>query len=119
MKKPEQWSRFDAVDGLATEADMVAYLQAALEDGDPALLKAALDDVERARVKLGGQPRYTLEELLAQCDPNATSPGETDWGADVGLERLDYLPELLAKVDPDEIGWDWDASDKSPKSTEQ
>ncbi|MFQ1971336.1 hypothetical protein ACK344_17375 [Aeromonas veronii] len=33
-------------DGLATEADMVAYLQAALEDGDPALLKAALDDVE-------------------------------------------------------------------------
>ncbi|WP_337925325.1 hypothetical protein [Aeromonas veronii] len=36
-------------DGLATEADIVAYLQAALEDGDPALLKAALDDVERAQ----------------------------------------------------------------------
>jgi len=119
MKKPEQWSRFDAADGLVTEADMVAYLQAALEDGDPALLKAALDDVERARVKLHGQPRSTLEELLAQCDPKATSPGEIDWGTDVGLERLDYLPELLAKVDPDEIGWDWDASDKSPKSTEQ
>lgn len=114
MKRTEQWSRFDAVDCLATEADIVAYLQAALEDGDPVLLKAALDDVERARVKLNGQPRYTLEELLAQCDPNATSPGETDWGTDVGLERQDYLPELLAK-----IGWDWDASDKSPKSTEQ
>ena len=119
MKRTEQWSRFDAADGLATEADMVAYLQVALEDGDPALLKAALDDVERARVKLNGQPRYTLEELLAQCDPNSTSPSETDWGSDVGLERQDYLPELLAKVDPDEIGWDWDASDKSPKSTEQ
>ena len=119
MKKPEQWSRFDVADGLATEADMVAYLQAALEDGDPALLTAAFDDVERARAKLRGQPRYTLEELLAQCDPNATSPGETDWGTDVGLERQNYLPELLAKVDPDEIGWDWDASDKSPKSTEQ
>lgn len=121
MKKPEQWSRFDAADGLATEADMVAYLQAALEDGDPALLATALNDVERARAKSldNGQPRYTLEELLAQCDPNATSPGETDWGTDVGLERLDYLPELLAKVDPDEIGWDWDASDKSPRSTEQ
>ncbi|CAJ1837348.1 hypothetical protein PEKONANI_02399 [Aeromonas jandaei] len=26
-------SRFDAVDCLATEADMVAYLQAAFEDG--------------------------------------------------------------------------------------
>ncbi|WP_279491996.1 hypothetical protein [Aeromonas veronii] len=40
---------------------MVAYLQAALEDGDPALLTAAFDDVERARAKLRGQPRYTLE----------------------------------------------------------
>lgn len=119
MKRTEQWSRFDAVDCLVTEADMVAYLQAALEDGDPALLTAAFDDVERARSKLRGQPIYTLEELLAQCGPNATSPGETDWGTDVGLERQDYLPELLAKVDPDEIGWDWDASDKSPKSTEQ
>ncbi|HHQ5452222.1 TPA: DNA-binding protein [Aeromonas veronii] len=48
MKKPEQWSRFDVADGLATEVDMVAYLLAALEDGDPALLTAALDDVERA-----------------------------------------------------------------------
>lgn len=86
MKRTEKWSRFDAVDCLATEADMVAYLQAALEDGDPALLKAALDDVERARVKLNGQPSYTLEELLAQCDPNAASPGEMDWGPDYGKE---------------------------------
>ncbi|MFQ2009612.1 DNA-binding protein, partial [Aeromonas veronii] len=52
MKRTEQWSRFDAADCLATEADMVAYLQAALEDGDPALLTAAFDDVERARAKL-------------------------------------------------------------------
>ena len=89
MKKPEQWSRFDAVDGLATEADMVAYLQAALEDGNPALLTAAFDDVERARAKLRGQPRYTLEELLAQCDPNATSPSEMDWGPDIGSEKLE------------------------------
>ncbi|MFM5376433.1 helix-turn-helix domain-containing transcriptional regulator [Aeromonas dhakensis] len=49
MKRTEQWSRFDAADGLATEDDMVAYLQAALEDGDPALLTAAFDDMERAR----------------------------------------------------------------------
>jgi DNA-binding phage protein len=51
MKRTEQWSRFDVADGLATEADMVAYLQAALEDGDPALLTAAFDDVERARAQ--------------------------------------------------------------------
>lgn len=65
---------------------MVAYLQAALEDGDPALLTAALDDVERARAKQRGQPRYTLDELLAQCDPNATG-SEVDWGHDAGLEH--------------------------------
>lgn len=48
---------------------MVAYLQAALEDGDPALLTAAFEDVERARAKLrtDALPNYTLEELLAQC----------------------------------------------------
>ncbi|MEZ6940057.1 hypothetical protein ACB035_16220 [Aeromonas sp. S12(2024)] len=34
MKRTEQWSRFDVTDVLATEADMVAYLLAALEDGD-------------------------------------------------------------------------------------
>ncbi len=33
-----------------------------------ALLTAAFDDVERARAKLRGKPRYTWEELLAQCD---------------------------------------------------
>ena len=64
MKRTVQWSRFDAVDCLATEADMVAYLRAALEDGGPALLTAAFDDVERARAKLRGQPSYTQEELL-------------------------------------------------------
>lgn len=51
-----------------------------------ALLTAAFDDVVRARTKLRGQPRYTLEELLAKCDPNATSPGEMDWGSDIGHE---------------------------------
>lgn len=76
MKPKASWSRFDVTDSLTSEVEMVAYLQAALEDGDPALLTAAFDDVERARAKLRGQPRYTLEELLAQCDPNATLPGE-------------------------------------------
>lgn len=63
---------------MTTDADMVAYLHAALEDSDPALLTAAFDDVDRARSKLCGQPIYTLEELLAQCGPNATSLGEMD-----------------------------------------
>ncbi|HHQ4900609.1 hypothetical protein ACK367_12325 [Aeromonas veronii] len=56
MKRTEQWSRFDVADGLATEADMVAYLQAA------------------------------LEKLLAQCDPNAGTFDELDRMLNSGSE---------------------------------
>lgn len=68
MKLKASWSRFDVADSLTSEAEMVAYLQAALEDGDPERLAAAFDDVERARAKLRGQPLYTLEELPAKVD---------------------------------------------------
>ena len=40
---------FDAAHYLRDEADMAAYLQAAIDDGDPALLAAALGDVAKAR----------------------------------------------------------------------
>ncbi|WP_313083951.1 addiction module antidote protein [Pulveribacter sp.] len=40
---------FDAANYLRDEADIAAYLQAAVEDGDPALLAAALGDIARAR----------------------------------------------------------------------
>lgn len=34
---------------LKTEEDMAAYLEAALEEGDPALIAAALGDIARAK----------------------------------------------------------------------
>ena len=40
---------WDAADHLKTEEDIVAYIDAAFEDGDPALIAAALGDVARAR----------------------------------------------------------------------
>jgi probable addiction module antidote protein len=40
---------WDAADHLKTVEDMVAYLEAALEDGDPTLVTAALGDIARAR----------------------------------------------------------------------
>lgn len=40
---------WNAADHLKTEADIVAYVDAAFEDGDPALIAAALGDVARAR----------------------------------------------------------------------
>jgi len=40
---------WDVVEHLKTEEDMAAYLEAVLEDGDPALISAALGDIARAR----------------------------------------------------------------------
>ena len=40
---------WDAADYLKTDADMDAYLEAALEDGDPQLITAALGDIAKAR----------------------------------------------------------------------
>ena len=40
---------WDASENLETEDDMVAYLESALEDGDPALINAVLGDIARAK----------------------------------------------------------------------
>jgi probable addiction module antidote protein len=40
---------WDAAEHLKSDADMAAYLEAALEDGDPALVAAALGDIARAK----------------------------------------------------------------------
>ena len=47
---------YDAAEFLETDEDIVAYLNAALDDGDPALVSAALGDIARARG-------------MTQCDP--------------------------------------------------
>ena len=40
---------WDAADYLETEEDMVAYLEAAFDAGDPRLIAAALGDIARAK----------------------------------------------------------------------
>lgn len=40
---------YDSADYLRTEKDIAAYLDAALEDGDPALVRHALNVIARAR----------------------------------------------------------------------
>lgn len=39
---------YDAAECLETDEDIVAYLNAALEDGDPSLVAAALSDILKA-----------------------------------------------------------------------
>ena len=40
---------WDPADNLKSDEDMAAYLEAALEEGDPALVAAALGDIARAK----------------------------------------------------------------------
>ena len=40
---------WDAVEHLKSDEEMAAYLEAALEDGDPALVAAVLGDIARAK----------------------------------------------------------------------
>ena len=42
-------TRWDVTDYLKTEKDIAYYLEAVFEDGDPALVAAALGDVARAK----------------------------------------------------------------------
>jgi probable addiction module antidote protein len=46
MTETRPW---DVVEHLETEEDMAAYLDAALEDGDTAVILAALGDIARAK----------------------------------------------------------------------
>lgn len=45
----EKFSRYDAADYLKTDEQIAAYLDVALEDGDPAVIARALGAVARAR----------------------------------------------------------------------
>jgi probable addiction module antidote protein len=51
LNMAEKFSRWDAVDHLKTEEDMALYLDACLDEdpGDGSLVRAALNDVARAR----------------------------------------------------------------------
>ena len=62
--------RWDAADHLETEEDMAAYLEAALEDGDAALVFAVLGDIARAKGMTGiarnsGLGRESLYKALS------------------------------------------------------
>jgi probable addiction module antidote protein len=50
MKRKKIKTRpWDIVEHLETEEDIAAYLEAVLDDGDPALVSTALGDIARAR----------------------------------------------------------------------
>lgn len=61
---------FDAADYLKSEDDMIAYLEAALEEDDPRVVAAALGDIARAKgmskvARDAGLGRETLYKALS------------------------------------------------------
>ena len=66
-----QTQPWDAADYLETEEDVVLYLEAAFEDGDPGLIAAALGDIARAK----GMTTVAAEAGLGRESPyKALSP---------------------------------------------
>lgn len=63
---------WDAADHLESGEDVVAYLQAAFEDGDPALIAAALGDIARARgmTKVAADAGLRRGSLYKALSPN-------------------------------------------------
>lgn len=61
---------WDVAEHLKTEEDMALYLEAALEEGDPALVAAALGDIARAKgvaqiARKAGLGRESLYKALS------------------------------------------------------
>jgi probable addiction module antidote protein len=48
-RKKTRTRPWDVVEHLETEEDITAYLEAVIDDGDPALVSAALGDIARAK----------------------------------------------------------------------
>jgi len=65
--KTKPW---DAADHLESRSDIAAYLEAALDDGDPVLVAAALGDIARAKgmtevARKAGLGRESLYKALS------------------------------------------------------
>ena len=71
MKKEKlKTTKWDPVDYLKTDKDMAHYLEAAIEDGDAALISAALGDIARAKgmsqvARKAGLGRESLYKALS------------------------------------------------------
>ena len=71
--KNKRTSVWDAAEHLETDEDMAAYLEAALEENDPALIAAVLGDIARAKgmTQIAKQTGLGRESLYKALSPGA------------------------------------------------
>lgn len=64
--------RWDVVDNLGSDMQIATYLDAALEDGDPQVVAAAIGDISRTRgmMQLARETGLTREGLYKAFGPN-------------------------------------------------
>jgi probable addiction module antidote protein len=64
--------KWDAAEHLRSQADIAAYFEAALEDGDPAVVAAALGDIARAKgmTEIARESGLGRESLYKALSPN-------------------------------------------------
>lgn len=76
MKTATKW---DASEYLETEADIAAYLNAALEDGDASVIAAALGDIARAKgmTQLAKETGITRDGLYKALSPTGNPSFDT------------------------------------------
>jgi len=62
---------WDAAEHLESDDDMIAYLDAALEDGDPSLIVAVLGDIARAKgmIQIARNTGLARESLYKALSP--------------------------------------------------
>lgn len=67
---------WDAADYLESEEDIVAYLEAAFDDGDPRLITAALGDIAKSKgmTKIASATGLGRESLYKTLSPDG-NPG--------------------------------------------
>lgn len=76
MKKATKW---DASEYLESEADIAAYLNAALEDGDTSVIATALGDIARAKgmTQLAKETGITRDGLYKALSPTGNPSFDT------------------------------------------
>ena len=72
-------TKWDPTEYLNTPESIAAYLEAAFEDGDPALIATALGDIARAigMTQLASQTGVTREALYKALRPNSAPRFDT------------------------------------------
>lgn len=98
----EKFTRWDAADQLNTEEDMALYLDACLEDdpGDGSLVRAALNDIARARgmTQLAHDTGLTREGLYRALSATGNPEFSTVLKVIKALKiRLHAAPAVAAK----------------------